>query len=140
MYTACKSCEEARKAGQYRWRMSCDKPECFQVLLVLTDFNYGYITKYEARDRLVGVLSDDMLPYDPPAKVLIDRIYKEDQTVSSESQESNAEDQVVEEPADTNEEPAVGIISEPNQDFVTNDEPETVVNDINYFDEVDSDI
>lgn len=74
-YHACHDCEEARLINHSRWRNSCDVPECFQVLLVLTDYYNKVIDKSTARELLDKILTVDMLPYEAQAKILIDEIY-----------------------------------------------------------------
>jgi hypothetical protein len=57
--------------------MSCDELACFQVLLVLTEFYSGKMTKEEARSLMDGLLPVVPLPYVPEAQVIVDRIYEE---------------------------------------------------------------
>ena len=137
-YHACKDCEDAAKIGNYRWRNSCDKPECFQVLLVLTDFYYDRITKYQAREMLIGILSDDMLPYDPQAKVLIDRIYDDDPVPETTEMNISQEESVAEQNISAvgfDEESIEPIAADDEiiktvDNFIPNDEPEVVINEI----------
>lgn len=142
-YRVCKTCEDMHNSGLKQWRMSCDKVECYLVLLTLTDFYYGRIDKYKAREMLSGVLSDDMLPYDPQAKVLIDRIYEEDQipdTVADEPQEETHDESkvVTEEPEEIADDTPVYIA--PTEEFIPNDEPEVVVNEISDCYEIDDEV
>lgn len=83
-YKACKNCEDVVAKGGFRWRNSCDTPECFQVLMVISDFYYDKLPKKDARELLDMVLTDEMKPYDPNAKTLIDKIYDLDAGVEVE--------------------------------------------------------
>jgi hypothetical protein len=94
-YRACKSCQDAQAQGQMRWRMSCDVISCFQVLLVLSDFYYGKISKEEARSLMDGLLLDVPPPYVPEAQVILDKIYEEETMVDSLNHEIEQESEVI---------------------------------------------
>lgn len=73
-YPICKRCEELKTHGVSSWRLSCDTPECFKAFLILNDYSYQKLGKDEAKRRLDAILTEEMLPYEPGAKKLIDEI------------------------------------------------------------------
>lgn len=78
LYKVCLTCEEARIMGYNFWRATCDRPECYQVHLILHDFYYDKISKEDARKILNEILTEDMLPYTDNARNLIRQIFTED--------------------------------------------------------------
>ena len=77
-YKGCRYCEEAKKNGRFMWRQSCDTTECFQVLLIVSDFYYGKISKKDAKQRITPLLTEDMKPYHESARGTIGQIMAED--------------------------------------------------------------
>lgn len=81
LYKGCRTCEESRHRGQFMWRQSCDRKECFLVHMVLKDYFDKKITKEQAREQLLGCLDDDMKPYNENAREIIAEILKEEKPV-----------------------------------------------------------
>lgn len=82
-YNLCRSCNEMKNHGLFSWRATCDTTECFQVFVVLNDFDYGKITREEARKQLDRFLSEDMKPFTLGARRSINKIYDVDDNVES---------------------------------------------------------
>lgn len=130
-YKACRNCEDAKSKGLFRWRSSCDTPQCFQVLMVINDFYYEKISKQDARNLLDDILTEEMKPYDENARTLIDRIYELDEyQVVEEIVEDIDEEEILEiapeDPAPV-EEAEKGI---PQDDMFVDKEPL----EIDYYD------
>lgn len=87
-YSGCRTCEEARNSGMYRWRQSCDTMECFQVHLVLKDYYYKVISKEAAKNLLKDILTEDMKPYDPNSAWLIEEVMAEPPEEKTDKQET----------------------------------------------------
>lgn len=97
LYKVCLTCEEARIMGYNFWRATCDRPECYQVHLILHDFYYDKISKEDARKILNEILTEDMLPYTDNSRNLIRQIFTEDPVdtvVKNETEESRLEESV----------------------------------------------
>ena len=52
-YKACFNC--ADKLKMQPWTTVCDTQNCYKVYIIVHDFNYGYITKEEAKKKLEKV-------------------------------------------------------------------------------------
>lgn len=52
-YKTCFNCAE--KLKMQPWTTVCDTQNCYKVHIVVHDFNYGYITKEEAKKKLEKV-------------------------------------------------------------------------------------
>ena len=94
-YKLCRTCEDAKAKGLFRWRSSCDTPQCFQVLMVINDFYYEKISKEDARNLLDGILTEEMKPYDENARILIEKIYEADEIPAIEETVEIIEEEIV---------------------------------------------
>lgn len=102
------TCEESHARGHIFWRATCDRPECYQVHLILHEFYYGQISKSDAKKILDEILDEDMLPYTENARNLIEQIYKEDAV-----EQIVPEQEIVEEES----EPEVAIVEETEEEI-----------------------
>ena len=129
-YKLCRNCEEAKAKGLFRWRSSCDTPQCFQVLMVINDFYYEKISKEDARNLLDGILTEEMKPYDENARTLIEKIYEADEIPATEEivevfEEETDIDAAPEEPATIEPiETPVEILAPQDDMLVEKEQPE----------------
>lgn len=77
LYKGCRTCEDARDAGVFMWRQSCDTTECFQVHMVIKDYYNNEVSKEAAKKLLEGIITDEMKPYEPNTRWLIEEIMAE---------------------------------------------------------------
>lgn len=88
-YHACDSCESIKSFKP--WRTITDTSRCYQIYLVIKQYNSGVVDKQGARCMLenIGVQIDDIKGYKADVKATLTEIFKEDKFVKTESKKTD---------------------------------------------------
>lgn len=88
-YHACDSCESIKSFTP--WRTITDTSRCYQIYLVIKQYNSGMVDKQGARCMLenIGVGMNDIKGFKADVRATLTEIFKEDKPVKAETKKAD---------------------------------------------------